>query len=69
MASRLRRSGSSFTARPSRPTRSSRVGALAGGGAVASVSHGTTVATNALLAEEFPGLGLVTTEGFRHVLE
>ncbi|CAN5503070.1 hydantoinase/oxoprolinase family protein [soil metagenome] len=33
------------------------------------VSHGTTVATNALLQEEFAGLGFVTTEGFRHVLE
>ena len=38
-------------------------------GAVAAVSHGTTVATNALLEERFEGLGLVTTEGFRHVLE
>jgi N-methylhydantoinase A len=39
--------------------------------AVASVSHGTTVATNALLAEEgaLPGLGLVVTGGFRHILE
>src|SRR5262249_24550849 len=36
---------------------------------VAAVSHGTTVATNALLEEEFDGLALVTTEGFRHVLE
>ncbi len=42
---------------------------IAGGGGVTSVSHGTTVATNALLEERFPGLGLVTTEGFRHVLE
>ena len=42
---------------------------VAGGGGVASVSHGTTVATNALLQEEFPALGLVTTAGFRHVLE
>jgi N-methylhydantoinase A len=42
---------------------------VAGGGSVASVSHGTTVATNALLHEDFPALGLVTTEGFRHVLE
>src|SRR5215472_16687726 len=42
---------------------------LVGGAAVTAVSHGTTVATNALLQEEFPGLGLVTTEGFRHVLE
>jgi N-methylhydantoinase B len=38
-------------------------------GAVAAVSHGTTVATNALLEERFEGLGLLTTEGFRHVLE
>jgi N-methylhydantoinase A len=37
--------------------------------AVAAVSHGTTVATNALLQERFPGLGLVTTQGFQHVLE
>src|SRR5215470_12929540 len=37
--------------------------------AVVAVSHGTTVATNALLEERFPGLGLVTTQGFRHVLE
>jgi N-methylhydantoinase A len=42
---------------------------LAGGGAVAVVSHGATVATNALLQERFEGLGLVTTEGFRPVLE
>src|SRR5437899_9217295 len=35
--------------------------------AVASVSHGTTVATNALLQERFPGLGLITTQGFRHL--
>ena len=38
-------------------------------GAVAAVSHGTTVATNALLEERFDGLALVTTAGFRHVLE
>jgi N-methylhydantoinase B len=37
--------------------------------AVAAVSHGTTVATNALLEEEFEELALVTTQGFRHVLE
>ncbi|PYM17636.1 MAG: 5-oxoprolinase [Candidatus Rokuibacteriota bacterium] len=42
---------------------------LAGGGTVTSVAHGTTVATNALLHEQFPALGLVTTQGFRHVLE
>src|SRR5712691_2167572 len=42
---------------------------LAGGGEVTAVSHGTTVATNALLEERFEGLALVTTAGFRHVLE
>ena len=38
---------------------------------VVSVSHGTTVATNAILAEEgsLPGLGLIVTRGFRHILE
>jgi N-methylhydantoinase A len=38
-------------------------------GSVDGVVHGTTVATNALLSEEFTGLGFITTEGFRHVLE
>jgi N-methylhydantoinase A len=38
---------------------------------VSGVSHGTTVATNALLSEEgsLPGLGLIVTRGFKHVLE
>lgn len=38
---------------------------------VTSVAHGTTVATNALLSEEgaLPGLGLIVTRGFRHILE
>ncbi|HXW41998.1 MAG TPA: hydantoinase/oxoprolinase family protein [Xanthobacteraceae bacterium] len=31
--------------------------------------HGTTVATNALLQGEIEGLGLIVTEGFRHILE
>lgn len=39
------------------------------GRSLVAVSHGTTVATNALLQEEFAGLGFVTTAGFRHVLE
>ncbi|HEY3190644.1 MAG TPA: hydantoinase/oxoprolinase family protein, partial [Solirubrobacteraceae bacterium] len=42
---------------------------VAGGGRVTSLAHGTTVATNALLQDDFSGLALVTTEGFRHVLE
>ncbi|MEV0197599.1 hydantoinase/oxoprolinase family protein [Nonomuraea sp. NPDC050691] len=36
---------------------------------VASVVHGTTVATNQLLEERVEGLGFVTTEGFEFVLE
>ena len=47
--------------------------ALAAAGAgwdgVASVFHGTTVATNALLQGEVAGLGFLTTAGFRHLLE
>ena len=40
-------------------------------GEISGVSHGTTVATNALLGEEgsLPGLGLIVTRGFRHLLE
>src|ERR1700716_1635900 len=40
-----------------------------GGGAMVAVAHGTTVATNAMLEERFQSLALVTTRGFRHVLE
>ncbi len=36
---------------------------------VAAVSHGTTVATNALLEDEIPRMGLITTAGYRYVLE
>jgi N-methylhydantoinase A len=39
------------------------------GSDIGTVSHGTTVATNALLQQDFRGLAFVTTEGFRHVLE
>ncbi len=41
----------------------------AAGGRVTSVAHGTTVATNAMLEERFHRLALITTRGFRHVLE
>src|SRR4051812_8548750 len=36
---------------------------------IAAISHGTTIATNALLQEQFPGLGLIVTRGFRNILE
>jgi len=36
---------------------------------LAGLAHGTTVATNALLQGEIEDLGLIVTEGFRHILE
>jgi N-methylhydantoinase A len=36
---------------------------------VAGMAHGTTVATNALLQGQIDSLGLIVTEGFRHILE
>ncbi len=36
---------------------------------VAGLAHGTTVATNALLQGAINSLGLIVTEGFRHILE
>src|SRR3984893_12146868 len=41
----------------------------AGVAEVAGLAHGTTVATNALLQGRIDGLGLIVTEGFRHILE
>jgi N-methylhydantoinase A len=38
-------------------------------GEVAEVVHGTTVATNSLLEDDFGGLGFITTKGFAGVLE
>jgi N-methylhydantoinase A len=37
--------------------------------ALTAVSHGTTVATNALLQGRVGNLGFITTDGYRHVLE
>jgi N-methylhydantoinase A len=36
---------------------------------VAQLLHGTTTATNAVLEHKFEGLGLLVTEGFRHIIE
>ena len=36
---------------------------------VAGLAHGTTVATNALLQGQIDSLGLIVTDGFRHILE
>jgi N-methylhydantoinase A len=43
--------------------------AAAAGARLEAVAHGTTVATNAMLEQRFQSLALVTTRGFRHVLE
>jgi N-methylhydantoinase A len=44
-----------------------QIGASAG--QVTGLAHGTTVATNALLQGQIDSLGLIVTEGFRHILE
>lgn len=41
----------------------------AGPADVRGLAHGTTVATNALLQGDIRSLGLIVTEGFRHILE
>jgi N-methylhydantoinase A len=46
--------------------RMSNAGALA---ALESVTHGTTIATNAVITGDFARVGMVTTVGFRDVLE
>ncbi|TDV16356.1 hydantoinase/oxoprolinase family protein [Paraburkholderia caballeronis] len=40
-----------------------------GAGAIATIVHGTTVGTNALLERKMARTGIITTEGFRDVLE
>lgn len=47
------------------------LGAMGGktGADVAAVSHGTTVATNALLEDRIEPMGLITTAGYRYILE
>ena len=43
--------------------------ALGGAAAIASIIHGTTVGTNTLLERRGPKIGVITTQGFRDVLE
>src|SRR5437870_12083091 len=40
-----------------------------GGGAIEEIRHGTTVASNAILEHKGARVGLITTKGFRDVLE
>ena len=49
--------------RATRRSRSCAAIEKAGTDAIAEVIHGTTVATNALLEDDFSGLGFITTEG------
>jgi len=44
-------------------------GAQVDAGAIATIVHGTTVGTNALLERKVPRMGIITTRGFRDVLE
>jgi len=39
------------------------------GGAITQILHGSTTATNAVLEHKFEGLGLIVTNGFRHLIE
>jgi N-methylhydantoinase A len=43
--------------------------ALGGAGAIHSIVHGTTAGTNTLLERRGPRIGIITTRGFRDVLE
>ncbi len=54
---------------PDDPARALVEGVSRVAGDIGSIAHGTTVATNAMLEERFSELALITTRGFRHVLE
>ena len=51
---------------PDDPARALVEGVSRVSGDIASIAHGTTVATNAMLEERFQELALFTTQGFRH---
>ena len=73
----VRRSDARASAPPrSRPAAATRrpacctaCGALGSAEAIGSIVHGTTVGTNALLERRGPKIGVITTRGFRDVLE
>lgn len=52
-------------------TETETTGAIVGidGGDVGLIVHGTTIATNALIEHKGARCGLITTKGFRNVLE
>jgi N-methylhydantoinase A len=59
---------------PSRPSEphaaiTHGIGELHAGTGVESVTHGTTIATNAVITGDFARVGFITTRGFRDVLE
>lgn len=45
------------------------IAAVSGGSSIGSIVHGTTVGTNTLLERRGPKVGVITTRGFRDVLE
>ncbi len=57
------------TARPADGVLSGLARVTGGGHAAASVAHGTTIVTNAIVERRTAAVGLVTTRGFRDVLE
>ena len=52
-----------------RPERGVRARPASAGGAIEEIRHGTTVASNAILEHKGARVGLITTKGFRDVLE
>jgi N-methylhydantoinase A len=57
------------TAHPAAGVVSGIAAVVGGAGAVASIAHGTTVVTNAIVERRVARVGLITTRGFRDILE